>query len=109
MTITKFQTARLVAGFAIAGLTALSAPAQADKDCYRGTLDKQYCDRDKDQVADLPLDESKWANPDTLIFAYTPVEDPAVYKKVWGDRTDESLACFLRISATIRPWLSMSH
>jgi len=83
MTITKFHTARLVAGIAIAGLTALAVPAQAAKDCYRGTLDKQYCDRDKDLVADLPLDESKWVNPDTLIFAYTPVEDPAVYKKVW--------------------------
>ena len=22
------------------------------EDCYRGTLDEQYCDRDRDQVAD---------------------------------------------------------
>ena len=26
---------------------------------------------------------SKLVNPSTLIFAYTPVEDPAVYAKVW--------------------------
>ena len=53
------------------------------EDCHRGTLDKQYCDRDYDQVADLPLDESKWVDPATIIFSYTPVEDPAVYAKVW--------------------------
>ena len=52
-------------------------------DCYRGTLDKQYCDRDRDQVADLPLDPAEWVDPDTIIFSYTPVEDPAIYAKVW--------------------------
>jgi len=52
-------------------------------DCPRGTLDKRYCDRDGDLVADLPLDRSKWQNPSTIIFSYTPVEDPAVYAKVW--------------------------
>src|SRR5210317_207161 len=53
------------------------------EECYRGTLDKQYCDRDRDLVADLPLDENDWVDPDTIIFSYTPVEDPAVYAKVW--------------------------
>lgn len=51
--------------------------------CYRGTLDKQYCDRDHNLVADLPLDPAEWVNPDTIIFSYTPVEDPAIYAKVW--------------------------
>ncbi|MBF0276371.1 MAG: phosphate/phosphite/phosphonate ABC transporter substrate-binding protein [SAR324 cluster bacterium] len=59
---------------------ALSANAE---DCPRGTLDEQYCDRDGDQVADLPLDPKDWVDPDTIIFSYTPVEDPAVYAKVW--------------------------
>ena len=27
--------------------------------------------------------ESKLVNPATLVFAYTPVEDPALYTKVW--------------------------
>ena len=36
-------------------------------------------------VADAPTDPSKWIDPDTLIFAYTPVEDPAVYKEAWAD------------------------
>jgi phosphonate transport system substrate-binding protein len=61
----------------------LSANVQAQEDCPRGTLDQQYCDRDGDLVADLPLDEADWVDPDTIIFSYTPVEDPAVYQKVW--------------------------
>jgi phosphonate transport system substrate-binding protein len=60
-----------------------SASALAAEDCYRGTLDEQYCDRNRDQVADLPLDPKDWVDPDTIIFSYTPVEDPAIYAKVW--------------------------
>lgn len=72
----------LGAAFA-AFLLTFSHGALAAEDCHRGTLDKQYCDRDRDLVADLPLDSSQWADPDTIIFSYTPVEDPAVYAKVW--------------------------
>jgi phosphonate transport system substrate-binding protein len=62
----------------------LFAGSVAAADCpNRGTLDDRYCDRDFDQVADLPLDSGEWSNPDTIIFSYTPVEDPAVYAKVW--------------------------
>ena len=57
-------------------------------ECFRGTLDKQYCDRDGNLTADLPTDPSKWVDPDALIFAYTPVEDPAVYKSVWAGFID---------------------
>ena len=52
-------------------------------DCRRGVLDKAYCDEDLDLVADLPIDESEWVNPSTIIFTYTPVEDPAVYANIW--------------------------
>ncbi len=82
MMLKKLQKLRILAGLAVVGATTLAMPAQAEE-CFRGTLDKQYCDRDHDLIADLPMDSSKWANPDTLIFAYTPVEDPAVYKQVW--------------------------
>ena len=34
-------------------------------------------------VADTPADASQQIDPSTIIFAYTPVEDPAVYAKVW--------------------------
>ena len=53
------------------------------QDCPRGELDKHYCDRNGDMVADAPTDPKQFVNPSTLIFAYTPVEDPAVYAKTW--------------------------
>ena len=46
-------------------------------------LDSRFQDTDGDMVADTPTDRSKQIDPGTLIFAYTPVEDPAVYAKVW--------------------------
>ena len=42
-----------------------------------------YCDRDGNLVADVPQATS---DPKSLIFSYTPVEDPAVYERV-GPRT----------------------
>ncbi|NVF16495.1 phosphate/phosphite/phosphonate ABC transporter substrate-binding protein [Vreelandella maris] len=48
-------------------------------------LSSRYVDNDGDMIADAPSDESQWADPDTLVFAYTPVEDPAVYADVWSD------------------------
>ena len=73
---------------AVAGLFAITMfalPALAAEDCPRGDLDKRFCDRDGDLTADTPTDPSKQIDPDTLIFAYTPVEDPAVYKTAWAD------------------------
>jgi phosphonate transport system substrate-binding protein len=64
-------------------VTSFAGAAVAQEDCPRGTLDKAYCDRDGDLVADAPSDPKKLVNPSTLIFSYTPVEDPAVYQKVW--------------------------
>ncbi len=68
---------------ALAGAIAMSSAASAQEDCPRGTLDKAYCDRNGDLAADLPTDPKKVVNPSTLIFAYTPTEDPAVYQKAW--------------------------
>lgn len=70
---------------AVATSLLMALPASAAEDCPRGTLDKRFCDRDGDLVADAPTDPKKWIDPDTLIFAYTPVEDPAVYKEAWSD------------------------
>ena len=50
-------------------------------------LDPRYTDADGDLIADIP-DASEQQDPGTLIFAYTPVEDPAVYAEVWGDFLD---------------------
>ncbi|MEM8823389.1 MAG: phosphate/phosphite/phosphonate ABC transporter substrate-binding protein [Pseudomonadota bacterium] len=60
------------------------APALA-QDCPRGDLDDRYCDADGDLIADIPTDSGDLVDPDTLIFAYTPVEDPAVYETAWAD------------------------
>ena len=68
---------------ALLGIFSLSIVASAQEDCPRGSLDKVYCDRNDDLVADLPTDPKKVVDPPTLIFSYTPVEDPAVYQKVW--------------------------
>jgi phosphonate transport system substrate-binding protein len=73
--------------FALLFVFGLSNAALA-AECPRGTLDKQYCDRDGNLTADLPADPSKWVDPDALIFAYTPVEDPAVYKSAWAGFID---------------------
>ena len=59
--------------------------SSAFADCPRGSLDKRFCDRNGDLVADTPTDPSEWVDPNPLIFAYTPVEDPAVYKEAWSD------------------------
>ncbi|MBS0534886.1 MAG: phosphate/phosphite/phosphonate ABC transporter substrate-binding protein [Proteobacteria bacterium] len=53
------------------------------QNCERGALDAAYCDADGDMVADTPTDPKQRVNPSVLVFAYTPVEDPAVYGKVW--------------------------
>lgn len=55
-------------------------------------LDDRFRDDDGDLVADPPRDESEWVNPDTLVFAYTPVEDPSVYRDVWTDFLDHMAA-----------------
>ena len=60
----------------------LAQPALA-QDCPHGTLDQRYCDRDADMVADAPTDAKQLVDPAVLIFAYTPVEDPEVYRKVY--------------------------
>ena len=74
-------------------LSALLLPAQAQECKNRGDLDPQYCDDNGDLVADAPKDAKKFKNPGTLVFTYTPVEDPAVYEKVFKPFTDYLAQC----------------
>src|SRR5437868_2847694 len=67
----------------IASLVATGALAQACAN--RGDLDARYCDENGDLVAGTPKDPKQWQNPATLVFSYTPVEDPAVYENVFGE------------------------
>lgn len=71
-----------------------AAPALAQDTCpNRGQLDNLYCDENRDLVADAPKDPSKWRDPSTLVWAYTPVEDPAVYANVFKPLTDHLEKC----------------
>lgn len=79
MGITRWAVAAMLA----AGLAAPEAHAQACAN--RGDLDARYCDEDGNLVADLPKDAKQWQNPATLVFSYTPVEDPAVYENVFDE------------------------
>jgi len=80
-----FAAALMAAGWSYAG-------AAAAQDCPRGTLDERFCDVDGDLIADIPTDPSQLVDPDTLIFTYTPVEDPSVYVSVWGEFMDHMAA-----------------
>jgi phosphonate transport system substrate-binding protein len=68
---------------ALAIWAAFSLPAAAEFQ-----LDSRYQDEDGDMIADIPSDPSKQVDPSMLIFAYTPVEDPAVYAEVWQEFLD---------------------
>jgi phosphonate transport system substrate-binding protein len=55
-----------------------------------------YCDNDFDLVADVPADPEKWRNPKTLVWAYTPIEDPAVYAALFKPLTNHLEQCLGR-------------
>lgn len=72
----------------------LAVPALAQDSCpNRGQLDTQYCDANNDLVADTPTDPAKLKDPSTLIFAYSPVENPAVYQQVYQPVMDYLSQC----------------
>ena len=81
----------LVAGFLALG--AISDVSAQDACSNRGQLETLYCDANKDLVADVPTDPKKWRDPSTLVWAYTPVEDPAVYANIFKPFTDHLEKC----------------
>ena len=81
-----------ILGFA--AITGAIGTAQAQENCAnRGDLDGIYCDANKDMVADTPSDPKKLKTPSTLVFTYTPVEDPAVYEKIYKPFTEHLGQC----------------
>lgn len=79
-------------GAAIIGATmsvlSVNAALAQDTCKNRGQLDTNYCDENNDLVADAPKDPKNWKDPSTIVFAYTPVEDPAVYANIFKPFTD---------------------
>lgn len=80
----------IVAGLSllVAGACLTGGAAAQDACKSRGQLDDRYCDENGDLVADPPKDAARHRDPSTLVFAYTPVEDPAVYENVFKPFTD---------------------
>ena len=78
------------APFLVAALLASAAPTSfAQEACTnRGDLDALYCDVNKDLLADAPRDPTRWKDPSTLVFTYTPVEVPAKYENIFKPFTD---------------------
>ncbi len=74
-----------VKGLLIAGSLLLPSVVMANECANRGVLDERYCDENNDLVADSPKDSAEWIDPSTLVFTYTPVEDPALYKDAFAD------------------------
>jgi len=70
---------RMIAAAAALAVASSALPAHSFQ------LDSRFQDNDGDLVADIPTDPAQWVDPATLIFAYTPVEDPAVYADVWSE------------------------
>lgn len=94
--MTQICTRWLAAAFFGTLMAAVSSGAASTQtaDCKnRGQLDTLYCDENGDLVADAPKDPAKWKDPSTLVFAYTPVEDPAVYANIFKPFTDYLAQC----------------
>ncbi|KSV62230.1 phosphonate ABC transporter substrate-binding protein [Sinorhizobium sp. GW3] len=68
---------KLIAALALS-VAAFNTPANAEF-----KLDDRYVDADGDMLADVPSDPKQQIDPSTLVFAYTPVEDPSIYADVW--------------------------
>lgn len=80
MTFKVTNTAMAASLLVLGSVTAAAAQECAE----RGALDALYCDANGDLVADAPTDPAELNDPNTLVFAYTPVEDPAVYADIWA-------------------------
>ena len=76
-------------------LGAMSSMA-AEACSNRGDLDANYCDENKDLVADTPKDAKRLKSTNTIVFTYTPVEDPAVYEKIFKPFTDHLAQCMAK-------------
>src|SRR5580765_8500603 len=81
----------VIAGLFVAMFSSAAFAADACKN--RGELDQMYCDDNNDMVADSPADSKKWKNPSTIVFTYTPVEDPAVYENIFKPFTTHLSKC----------------
>jgi len=82
----KFLWYSVAAGFSTIVLGSGQKASLGQSDCPRPPkMSERFCDQNGDLVADTPDNP---IDPRTLVFAYTPVEDPAVYRDVWAGFLD---------------------
>ena len=72
----------------IAFASAYSTVIHAQSCSYRGELDANYCDENRDLVADAPMNPNKFKDPRELVFSYSPIEEPMMFAKVWRPFAD---------------------
>lgn len=84
--------------FRILGVILLLAfPAISNADhCPRGALSPHFCDHDGDLLADPPRDKRELKDPSTLVFTYTPVENPPLYAQYFAPLTEHLSRCLQR-------------
>ena len=86
----------MIRGVALAIGLAFAGAALSQEACKsRGELDTPYCDEDGDLLADTPRDPKRQKNPDTLFFTNSPLDDPAVFKKLMEPFVDHLAKCTL--------------
>ncbi|THU02530.1 phosphate/phosphite/phosphonate ABC transporter substrate-binding protein [Lampropedia puyangensis] len=73
-----YRTALVALATTATAIAALMAPVHT-----ASALDGRYQDANGDLVADRPEDAAQWRDPTTLVFAFSPAEDPAVFADVW--------------------------
>ena len=80
--------ALLVIAFVAATASATGVQESEEEAVKYGDLRMGLVDKDGDLVADAPEDPADWVDPPVLVFSYTPVEDPEVYRDVWAEFLD---------------------
>jgi phosphonate transport system substrate-binding protein len=96
MTGVRRRLAWAVLAAIVAWMWAGGTAALAQECKNRGQLDTLYCDENNDLVADVPTDPRQLKDPQTIAFAYTPVEAPAVYQAAFKPFTDFLAQCIGR-------------
>lgn len=78
-------------------LIAAAGPASATQTCEpRSHLDPIYSDANCDLLADPPKNKANLRNPDTLVWAYAPIENPAIYASLFKPFTKHLEECVER-------------
>lgn len=90
----RLSTCCVFYGLTVALLLSSGEAAVGSETCPRAAgMSDAYCDMDGDLVADLPLSPELWRDPATLVWAYAPIEDPAVYADLFKPFTTHLSAC----------------